>query len=132
MSALPCPFCGHHEHLVEHAVRTKDGDDQILCDGCHAAGPLSEDIEGAVELWNGLDTDAVLEAWRIRARVDAARSGRRVLLVEEIRAIDAAWPMTGRAPEDVQLHRGVLVAELRTLIVAPLRSDAETAEPSDA
>jgi Lar family restriction alleviation protein len=44
----PCPFCGSVEVCVETALDTFWGE----CSRCSACGPVCDEKEEAVELWN--------------------------------------------------------------------------------
>ena len=48
---LPSPFCGIIACHVESARAPDDGY-MVVCDACHACGPLGEDEAEAIEEWN--------------------------------------------------------------------------------
>ncbi|MFP3799474.1 Lar family restriction alleviation protein [Paraburkholderia sp. SIMBA_027] len=46
----PCPFCGSDDTYTDSAL----GKQQVLCNGCEAAGPTEETDDEAIASWNRL------------------------------------------------------------------------------
>ncbi len=45
----PCPFCAQR---AAHVRKLDPGNWTVACAGCGAAGPVSEDVAGALFLWD--------------------------------------------------------------------------------
>jgi len=59
-SIEPCPFCRDLNVLITRPVTGKihkfnELPYQVMCTGCLGRGPMKDDVDEAIEVWNGIN-----------------------------------------------------------------------------